>query len=169
MPDRLVENIIKYGLLIATSPIWWPILRTLFEELQAALWREGGLIGRPPTQHEFPQLEKRYRNRLTPFLNESFAERQTREKEEELQAREDKRNKRKRKKAADEPETSVRPAARRTAGKAAPASQRRSRGTGGGARRARTTSGGLRRVAGGAGGKGPRSGGKPGGPKRRGF
>ena len=53
MPPRLLENIVKYGLLIVTYPIWWPILKTLFEELQAALWREGGLIGRPPTPEEF--------------------------------------------------------------------------------------------------------------------
>lgn len=91
MPGNLVENLIKYGLLIATLPIWWPILKTLFEELQYALWREGGLIGRPPTSEEIPVLEKRYADWPTPFLSESYAQHTERAKFEEEERRAEKR------------------------------------------------------------------------------
>jgi hypothetical protein len=162
MSPHLVENIFKYGLLIATSPIWWPILRTLWDELQYALWREGGLIGRPPTPEEVPQLEKRYRNHATPFLNETFAEVQRREKLEDAERVEARRRgPTKKGKAAAEPSASVRPAARRAAGstqgrsrpRTSPvvsknaAGRQKSNRAGGGAPRG----GGLKRTSGGGG------------------
>ncbi len=98
----LVENAIKYGILTATSPIWWPIAKALWAELQASLWREGGLIGRPPTAQEIPILQERYKEFLSPLVNESLAEFKAREVREEETRVEDERIGRKgrRKKAA---------------------------------------------------------------------
>lgn len=160
MPPKLLENILKYGLLIATYPIWWPILKTLWGELQVALWREGGLIGRPPTPEEVPQLEKKYRNELSPFLSETYAEVQRREKLEDDERIEAKRRGPQRKgQAAPEPSATIRPAARRAASvRRGPSRPAAGGGTGGGAR-----GGGLRRKPGGAGFGGA------GGGSRRGF
>jgi hypothetical protein len=83
----MFENILKYGFLIVTYPIWWPILKTMYAELQAALWREGGLFGREPTARELPALEEKYREFASPLINETLAEYRLREKQEEADRR----------------------------------------------------------------------------------
>lgn len=122
----LVQNILKYGLLTVTAPLWWPILKALWNELQAALWREGGLVGRAPTPQEMPVLEERYRAFASPLINETYAEFRVREEREEQERVDAKRNgKRKRGTGDDEAgargsrgaggQQALRPAARRTA------------------------------------------------------
>lgn len=69
-----IEFIIKYGILAATYPIWGKIMRALWGELQGTLWREGGLIGAPPTERELEVLEERYRNYASPLTNQTREE-----------------------------------------------------------------------------------------------
>ena len=79
----LIEVIIKWALIIFTYPIWWPILKVMYHELQAALWREGGLLGGTPTGRQLEALEERYGNVPSPLISESYAEYKLREEQEE--------------------------------------------------------------------------------------
>ena len=82
----VIENLIKYGILIVTYKIWWPILKAMWNELQGALWREGGLIGGTPSAQQLILLEKKYGHIESPLTNETFAQVKLREKWEEEQA-----------------------------------------------------------------------------------
>lgn len=53
------DYIIKFAVIAALSPVWWPIVRTLYAEAQGALRREGGLFGRTPTVREMQRIEAR--------------------------------------------------------------------------------------------------------------
>ncbi len=66
-----IEFIIKYGIVAATYPIWGKIMRALWGELQGTLWREGGLLGAPPSERELEVLEERYRNYASPLTNQT--------------------------------------------------------------------------------------------------
>ena len=109
-----IENLIKYAILIGTYRIWWPILKTMWNELQGALWREGGLLGGTPSTQKLILLEEKYGHIQSPLTNETFAQVKLREKWEEEQAVNAKRG------GSDV----VQPAARRSA----PSSSRGSKG-----------------------------------------
>ncbi|MFT5285687.1 MAG: hypothetical protein ACI8TQ_001852 [Planctomycetota bacterium] len=79
----ILEVIFKWALIICTYRIWWPILKVMWHELQAALWREGGLLGRTPTGRELQVLEERYGNIPSPLISETFAEYKLREEQEQ--------------------------------------------------------------------------------------
>ena len=99
------ENLIKYSLIAVTYKIWWPILKTMWNELQGALWREGGLLGGTPGPRELILLEEKYGHIESPLTNETYAQVKLREQWEEEQAESAKRG------GSDV----VQPAARRTA------------------------------------------------------
>jgi hypothetical protein len=50
------REILRWVLLIGAAPIWWPFLRTLWRDFNAALAEEGGLFGRPPGPRERERL-----------------------------------------------------------------------------------------------------------------
>jgi hypothetical protein len=43
---QLNGELTRYLLLAVTAPLWWPFLRELYREMNAALREEGGLLGR---------------------------------------------------------------------------------------------------------------------------
>ncbi|MCA8980697.1 MAG: hypothetical protein H6831_07470 [Planctomycetes bacterium] len=54
----LNKSLIKYGLLILTSPIWYPFLKAVWQELNTALRADGGLLGKLPSPRERAELER---------------------------------------------------------------------------------------------------------------
>jgi hypothetical protein len=40
------ESYLKLLFLAVTSPVWWPVLKSMWQEIQGALAPEGGFIGR---------------------------------------------------------------------------------------------------------------------------
>ena len=49
------ESWIKLLLVLVTAPIWWPIARSLWQELQEALAPEGGVFGTRPRRPVAPR------------------------------------------------------------------------------------------------------------------
>ena len=68
-----VSTFIKIGIIVLLTPYWMPVVKALYDDFEAALWREGGLFGRPPTSEELAELEEKYRNWKSPLVNEPLA------------------------------------------------------------------------------------------------
>src|SRR5262245_15136691 len=58
------QSWIKFALLLALSPLWWPIARAFWRELQEALAPEGGIFGNRPRR-----AVARRPSGLDPFAN----------------------------------------------------------------------------------------------------
>jgi hypothetical protein len=58
MSAELNKNLIRYGLLIAAMPIWWPFVKTLWRDFNSALREEGGLFGTPPSGRELEEIRR---------------------------------------------------------------------------------------------------------------
>lgn len=65
----LNKSLIKYGLLILTSPIWYPFLKAVWQELNTALRADGGLLGKLPSQRERELLERNPHPEDDPLVN----------------------------------------------------------------------------------------------------
>jgi hypothetical protein len=65
----LNKSLIKYGLLILTSPIWYPFLKAVWQELNLALRADGGLLGKLPSPREREQLERGFDPEDDPLVN----------------------------------------------------------------------------------------------------
>lgn len=63
------ETFVKVAILSLLAPIWWPVIRTLYEDFEAALWREGGLFGREPTGEKLKELELKYADYEDPLIS----------------------------------------------------------------------------------------------------
>jgi len=50
--------LIKYGLLIATAPIWYPFLKAIWQELNNSLRSDGGVFGKLPTHRDRAELDQ---------------------------------------------------------------------------------------------------------------
>jgi hypothetical protein len=66
----LNKSLIKYGLLILTSPIWFPFLKAVWQEINIALRADGGLLGKLPSPRERAELERRLAPEDDPLVNE---------------------------------------------------------------------------------------------------
>lgn len=73
--DRGFETWLRYGILIAGAPFWWPVVRALYEELQEALWKEGGLFGRRLSARELAERARAPRVGNNPLVSEPWAHR----------------------------------------------------------------------------------------------
>ena len=80
-----LDNFLKYMLIAVTYKIWWPILKSMWTELQGALWREGGLIGGTPSARNLIILEEKYGHIESPLTSETYAQVKLREQQEELE------------------------------------------------------------------------------------
>jgi hypothetical protein len=52
----IVDRLIKIGVLLLLSPLWWPVAKAMWMEIKVALAPEGGLFGTPPTPSEMERL-----------------------------------------------------------------------------------------------------------------
>lgn len=50
--------ILKYTLLIASAPIWWPFMKTLWADLKDCLREEGGLMGKEPHPRQLEEIRR---------------------------------------------------------------------------------------------------------------
>ncbi len=82
MPAVMLIPFLKLLFLAAVSPIWFPIVRELYREIEAALIEEGGLLGRTPTPDELKLLREKYKDYENPLVSEPWAEARQREQEE---------------------------------------------------------------------------------------
>ncbi len=55
--DPVTKDIVRYLIVILSAPIWVPFARTLWRDFNAALRREGGLLGRAPSALELQRLD----------------------------------------------------------------------------------------------------------------
>lgn len=53
------RELLRWLILIGAIPIWWPFLRTLWRDFNAALEEEGGLFGTPPGPRQIEEIERR--------------------------------------------------------------------------------------------------------------
>ena len=68
------DTVVKVSILLALYPVWWPVLKALYQDFQGALWEEGGLFGREPTPREHAELEERYGGYRSPLRSETYEE-----------------------------------------------------------------------------------------------
>ncbi|MBK7877258.1 MAG: hypothetical protein IPJ77_16200 [Planctomycetes bacterium] len=55
---ELNKDILRWVLLIGAAPIWWPFIRILWRDFNAALRDEGGLFGRAPVGRELERIQR---------------------------------------------------------------------------------------------------------------
>jgi hypothetical protein len=66
------KDILRWVLLIGAAPIWWPFLRTLWSDFNAALREEGGLFGRAPTPRELDRIRGEASERVETLTSEPY-------------------------------------------------------------------------------------------------
>jgi len=66
------ELLIKGLLVLLTSPVWYPFLKAVWEELNEAMADEGGLFGRMPTPKELEEIERERRGKADALLHEPW-------------------------------------------------------------------------------------------------
>ncbi|MBM3977015.1 MAG: hypothetical protein FJ299_08500 [Planctomycetes bacterium] len=49
---------VKLLILLVLMPFWWPMVKAIYHDLNTAMWREGGLFGRPPAGAELDRLTR---------------------------------------------------------------------------------------------------------------
>jgi hypothetical protein len=49
---------VKVLILVVLAPYWWPVLKAIYHDLNTALWREGGLFGKPPGGAELERVTR---------------------------------------------------------------------------------------------------------------
>ena len=62
--------IVKYAILLASAPVWWPFLRELWNEFNDILAEEGGLLGRTPPEHEIRRIRAEKARRESALVRE---------------------------------------------------------------------------------------------------
>jgi hypothetical protein len=66
------RDILRWGLLIGATPIWWPFLRALWRDFNAALRDEGGLFGREPSAKEMEEARRTGTNEHDTLVSEPW-------------------------------------------------------------------------------------------------
>ncbi|QDU67309.1 hypothetical protein [Engelhardtia mirabilis] len=67
--DNPFQTAVKILAIVLLSPLWLPVLKTLYQDVEAALWREGGLFGREPTGERLRELEQKYAEYEDPLVS----------------------------------------------------------------------------------------------------
>jgi hypothetical protein len=63
----------KLMILLAISPVWFPVIRAIWEEMNLALQEEGGVLGRAPTPNQLEMIRQERTWRPDPLVHEPFA------------------------------------------------------------------------------------------------
>jgi hypothetical protein len=72
-----LQNLFLKGLLVLlTSPLWYPLLRAVWEEFNEAMAEEGGVFGRTPTARELEDIRRSRASRPDPLVHEPWSERE---------------------------------------------------------------------------------------------
>lgn len=74
LPFALNSEPVKWVLIIASSPVWLPFLKTLWREWDDSLRDEGGLFGFAPTRVELQRRNEREGKFETPLRSVTWEE-----------------------------------------------------------------------------------------------
>ena len=72
MDEVVIARIAKGALLVCSAPIWFPILKAIYHEVQSCLRLEGGLFGRKPTALELSRIHQKYGKYDDPLVSETL-------------------------------------------------------------------------------------------------
>ena len=76
MLEELQNLFIKGVFVLLASPLWFPLMRAVWQEFNEAMAEEGGLFGRPPTGRELEEIRRARRLRPEPLVHEPFSPRE---------------------------------------------------------------------------------------------
>ncbi|HJO26159.1 MAG: hypothetical protein CMK00_00760 [Planctomycetes bacterium] len=69
----LNNELVKYLLVLALTPFWLPVARTLWSEFKDALKEDGGFSGPSPSRRERERLAEERRQQVDPLIHEPLA------------------------------------------------------------------------------------------------
>lgn len=70
--SELNRDILRWILILGSAPVWWPFLRTLWRDFNAALEEDGGLFGRPPSGRDLERIRRARAAAPSTMLSERF-------------------------------------------------------------------------------------------------
>lgn len=59
--ERLVHELTRILAVIVTAPLWYPVMKALWQEANKALRREGGILGALPDARSLREIEREER------------------------------------------------------------------------------------------------------------
>lgn len=62
----------KVLIVLLASPLWYPFLKAVWEELNESMAEEGGIFGRPPTAKEWEQGAQERELREDPLVHDAW-------------------------------------------------------------------------------------------------
>jgi hypothetical protein len=68
--DPVTKDIVRYLIVILAAPIWVPFVLTLWRDFNAALRREGGLLGRSPSALELQRMDAQGEPEISRLVSE---------------------------------------------------------------------------------------------------
>ena len=68
--DPAYKDLVRYLIVILAAPIWVPFVLTLWRDFNAALRREGGLLGRAPSALELRRLDAQGQPEISRLVSE---------------------------------------------------------------------------------------------------
>ena len=66
-------SLLKYLLILASSPFWFPFAKALWDEFNDALRLDGGLFGDPPSRTERERIEREIAKEPPRLVSETLA------------------------------------------------------------------------------------------------
>ncbi len=76
MLDDFLNLLVKGLLVLVTAPLWYPLVKAVWEEFNEAMAEEGGLFGRQPTARELEDVRRARATRPDPLVNEPWSDRE---------------------------------------------------------------------------------------------
>jgi len=76
MLDDFLNLLVKGLLVLVTSPLWYPLVKAVWEEFNEAMAEEGGLFGRHPTARELEDVRRERASRPDPLVSEPWSDRE---------------------------------------------------------------------------------------------
>lgn len=62
----------KLMVLMAISPVWFPVIKAIWQEMNIALAEEGGVLGRAPSPTELEKMKRERAWRPDPMVHEPW-------------------------------------------------------------------------------------------------
>jgi hypothetical protein len=69
-----MDTWIRLGVLAILAPLWWPVVKALYSEIDQALWKEGGLFGRKLSATEIERMARHPPESENQLVSEPWAE-----------------------------------------------------------------------------------------------
>jgi len=74
--EELQNLFIKGVFVLLASPLWFPLVKAVWEEFNEAMADEGGVFGRPPSPRELEKIEKERQLKPEPLIHEPWSTRE---------------------------------------------------------------------------------------------